>query len=101
MIFNIVFNVSDIGQFRMRHEAIIKLSQAADRTLNFQATVIVICNAIVLCLALYSVIWVRCNDYLIVITTYNIDTTQMYTIVKSECIEGCRIFELSFIILTN
>ena len=49
----------DIGNYRMRHEAINKLSQCADQTINYQATCIVLCNAIIVCLSMYVLIWVR------------------------------------------
>ena len=49
----------DIGNYRMRHEAINTLSQCADQTINYQATCIVLCNAIIVCLSMYVLIWVR------------------------------------------
>ena len=63
----------------MRHEAIIKLAQCADRSINYQATVIVLCNAVVVCLAMYVVIWVCSMQYVLSILTDVCSFTHMLT----------------------
>ena len=48
----------DIRYFRMRHDKISELARSADKAINMQASFILICNVVTICLALYTFIFI-------------------------------------------